>query len=61
VAIEAVRDIQKQNQSAFAVVQRAPTVSQVIAAGNSAIAVRKYAIASGTKLTIGLGATLRVL
>lgn len=38
-----------------------PTVDETINAGNSAVVVRKYAIASGTKLIIGAGARFRIL
>jgi hypothetical protein len=39
----------------------APVGSESIPAGNSAVIVRKYTIASGTKLTISSGARLRLL
>lgn len=39
----------------------APTVDETIPAGNSAVIVRKYTVASGKKLIVGSGARLRIL
>jgi hypothetical protein len=39
----------------------APTVSETIAAGYGAVIPRSYKIASGFKMTIGLGARMRIL
>ena len=68
MAIETLRDIQLAGSSAFsagggpiALSQRAPAGDQTITAGYSAVVCRKYTIASGTKLSIGLAALFKVL
>lgn len=38
-----------------------PTISETIAANNTVVVVRRYTIASGTKLTILSGAIMRIL
>lgn len=38
-----------------------PTSSESIPANSSAVVIRQYAIASGTKLSLGLGARFRIL
>lgn len=40
---------------------RAPAVDETIAAGASAVIVRRFTVASGKKLVLGLAAILRIL
>lgn len=51
----------KVQVSQLAAMLLAPTGSHTVSAGYSEIAVRSYTIASGTKLTLGLGARFRIL